>query len=154
MGPQFIDRKRGDLVSLIELSPIFKKQGTVNARIANAGEKIATVLSSGATETENTAKDGDYIVTNPSGEQYIISGEKFTARYKSTDDYGVFEAKGYCRAVQNPFGNDIEILASWGEPQFGDQNCWVADTCNENGECDGEPYLIENQAFQETYKMV
>lgn len=149
-----IDRKSEQIMGALAEAPVFKKQGQVNARRAEAGEAITTTLKSGAKETENTAQEGDYIVTNPDGEQYIISEQKFVSRYETSDEDGVYNAKGYCRAIKNPFGRPIEIMASWGSPQSGDENCLIADTCDENGKTDGEPYLIEADAFTNTYKEV
>lgn len=138
----------------LEEAPVYRKSAVVQARIAKDGEKISTVMADGSTETENTAVAGDYIVTNPSGEQYIVKSETFVARYEETDEAGVYQAKGFCRAITNPEGVPIEILASWGEPQFGDERCMIADTCDADGEnMGGEPYIIEADAFVETYIM-
>jgi hypothetical protein len=102
----------------------------------------------------NKAGEGDWIMTNPGGEQYIISEKKFLGRYEATDESGVYSAKGYCRAITNPFGKPIEIMASWGSPQTGDERCLIADTCDASGKVDGEPYLIDADAFAKTYKQV
>ena len=48
----------------------------------------------------------------------------------------------------------IQIMASWGSPQTADQNCLIADTCDEQGKTSGEPYLIDGDVFAETYKQV
>jgi hypothetical protein len=113
-----------------------------------------TTLASGAQETTNTAKLNDWIMTNPSGEQYIISKEKFFGRYELIDKEGVFSAKGHCRAIRNPYDKPIEIMASWGTPQTGDENCLIADICDAQGEnMGGEPYIIEDKAFTETYAL-
>jgi hypothetical protein len=120
-----------------------------------AGEDITTTLGSGKKETDNKANEGDWIVTNPSGEQYVISGKKFLARYEATAEDGVYAAKGSCRAIVNPFDEPIEIMASWGSPQTGEADCMVADVCADDGsKQDGEPYLIDAAAFAETYKDV
>lgn len=148
-----IDRKSPEIIAVLASAPVFKKQGRVEARPATAGEQITTILASGSKETANTANEGDWIITNPSGEQYIISQEKFLDRYEATSKDDVYQAKGYCRAIPNPFGKPIEIMASWGEPQTGDEHCMIADTCDENGEnMGGEPYLIDANAFAKTYK--
>lgn len=150
-----VDRKAPEIMSALAEAPLFKKQGRVQARPAVPGEKITTTLASGHNETVNTANEGDWVMTNPSGEQYIISEKKFFSRYEATSEAGIYGSKGYCRAIKNPFGKPIEIMASWGEPQTGDENCMVADTCDGNGEnVGGEPYLIEAAAFAETYKQV
>jgi len=147
-----VDRKSPEIMTALALAPIFKKQGQVQARPAVEGEQIVTKLASGAEETTNTAKVNDWVMTNPSGEQYIIGKDKFFGRYEPSDTEGIYQAKGYCRAIQNPFGKPIEIMASWGSPQTGDENCLIADICDANGEnMGGEPYLIDGEAFSETY---
>jgi hypothetical protein len=149
----FINRKSSDILSALSAAPVYSKQGTVLAHKAQPGEKIVTTLASGAKETENVAKEGDWIVTNPSGEQYVIAEQKFMGRYAPTTVEGTYKAKGSCRAVKNPFGKPIEIMASWGSPQTGDENCMIADTCDPDGSnMGGEPYLIDAAAFAETYK--
>jgi len=148
-----IDRKAPEIMEALANAQVFKKQGQVNARPAVVGEGITTTLESGAKETENTAQEGDWIMTNPSGEQYIISEKKFFGRYEATSEDGVYKAKGSCRAVVNPFGKPIEIMASWGSPQTGGADCMIAETCDEDGSnMGGEPYLIDADAFAKTYK--
>jgi hypothetical protein len=149
-----INRKSADILAALATAPVFKKQGTVKARPAAEGEQIVTVLASGHQETTNAAKAGDWIVTNPNGEQYIIGSEKFNSRYEMTAENGVYAARGFCRAIRNPFGYPIEIMANWGSPQTGDDHCLIADTCNAAGELSGEPYLIEAAAFAKTYAPV
>lgn len=147
-----VDRKSPEVMSALASAPVYRKQGAVRARPATSGEQITTTLASGATETVNTAKDGDWVMTNPSGEQYIISKEKFFKRYEESGTPGVYGAKGHCRAILNPFGEPVEIMASWGEPQTGDADCLFADTCDaDGGNMGGEPYIIEAKAFAETY---
>jgi PGDYG protein len=151
----FIERKSPEIILAIQTASVYKKQGQVKARLALEGEEVETIMASGHKETSNVAKAGQWIVTNPSGESYIISSDKFNSRYDTTEVTGVFSAKGYCKAIKNPIGVDIEIFASWGEPQYGDENCFLADTCDQNGNnLGGEPYIIESAAFYETYKKI
>jgi len=149
-----IDRKSPIIINALKKAPIYKKQGVVNAKLAIDGEGLRTVMANGIYETFNVAKEGDWIITNQSGEQYIVSGNKFKNRYETTHEEGVFAAKGHCRAIANPFKVPISILASWGEEQNGDENCMIADTCDEKGNQDFEPYIIAAQAFLETYKLI
>ena len=151
---QQIDRKSPEIMTALADAPVYKKQGRVEARPATVGEEITTTLEGGAKETVNKAGEGDWIMTNPGGEQYIISEKKLLSRYEVTDERGVYSAKGYCRAIQNLFDKPIEIMASWGSPQTGDERCLIADTCDESGKVDGEPYLIDADAFAKTYKQV
>lgn len=155
LGFEKIDRKDPVIMEALADAPVFKKQGRVNAHRATVGERIVTTLKGGMKETENTAKEGDWIVTNPSGEQYIVSEKKFLDRYEPTDEDGTYSAKGYCRAIVNPFGRPIEIMARWGSPQTGGADCMVVDTCDKDGSNRGnEPYLIDASAFRETYAQV
>src|SRR3989338_3769751 len=94
-----IDRKAPEIMQALVEAPVFKKQGQVLARPAVPGEKVTTTLASGANETVNTANEGDWVMTNPSGEQYVISEKKFFGRYEATSEEGVYTAKGYCRAI-------------------------------------------------------
>ncbi|HLJ89374.1 MAG TPA: PGDYG domain-containing protein [Candidatus Angelobacter sp.] len=141
-------------MTALQDAPIFRKHGKVKARAAVAGERITTTLKDGTQETGNTAKEGDYVVTDLSGEQYILPPRKFLERYEPSEAEGVYRAIGYCRAIRNPFGQPIEIIASWGSPQIGDQNCFLADTCDESGKVQGEPYLIDAHAFSQAYRRV
>lgn len=147
-----IDRKSPEIMNALSEAPIYKKQGFVEARRAEIGEEIITILEDGTKETVNKANEGDWIVVNPGGEEYIVPGSKFENRYEATNEDGKYAAKGYVRATKNPFGKPIEIMASWGEIQVGDEDCFIVDTCDENGNCSGEPYIIARNAFDETYK--
>lgn len=137
-------------------APIFRKQGEVSATIAQGGETVVTKLADGTTETRNTAKAGDAIITNPGGEQYIIGAEKFGARYEPKEGVeGVFLAKGHCRAIDNPWVQSITMMASWGEMQNGAKDCKVADTYDIDTQVlGGEPYIIGLAEFRQTYKPV
>lgn len=54
--------------------------------------------------------------------------------------------------MKNPYNEPIEIVAPWGAPMMGDEDCMIADICDANGKnLQGEPYLIEDKAFEETY---
>ncbi len=148
-----VDRKAPKIMAALAVAIIYKKQGTVRARRAVVGEKVTTTLSDSREETTNTARDGDYLVQNPTGERYLVDFDTFFKRYQMTTERGVYEARGYCRAIKNPFGHPIEIMASWGTTQTGDENCFIADTCDQHGsEMGGEPYLIDSLAFHKTYQ--
>ncbi|MES2007094.1 MAG: hypothetical protein V4436_03225 [Patescibacteria group bacterium] len=147
------DLKTTTTLAALAAAPIFKKQGTVRARPAVANEQIVTKLASGQEETTTTAKDGEWVVTNPGGEQYMVRGDKFDSRYEPTAEAGVYQAKGFCRAIVNPFGFPIAIDTSWGE-QKGDEHCLVAINCDATGKMEQNIHLIETAAFAETYKQV
>jgi hypothetical protein len=150
-----VDRHSPEIVDALKEAPVYKKQGEVRAVIASGGEVIETQLKDGTVETRNTASNGDAIVTNPGGEQYIIKSETFQKRYEpKLGEEGIYTAKGYIRAIDNPFGSPVKMLASWGEMQYGARDCLLADTFNpETNELGGEPYMIGRTQFEQTYKL-
>lgn len=147
-----IDPTSPEILKALASAPVFRKHVRVNARPAVPGEVIDTTLASGAKETTNTANEGNWVITNPSGERYIVSAEMFSARYEPTDEPGIYAATGFCRAIKNPFGTPIEFMANWGTPQTGDEQRMIAVTCDKDGNPVGEPYLIDGDAFAETYR--
>jgi len=152
-GFEKIDRNSPEIIEALKNAPLYRKFGIVHARPAKAGERLATITASGLKETERTADEGDWVVTNPTGEIYIIPESTFLSRNEKTDQEGVYSAKGFCKAIKNPYGKTIEISASWGEPQNGDENCFIADNCDEEENMRGEPYIIDGAAFEKTYKL-
>jgi hypothetical protein len=146
-----VDRLDKRIIEPLKSAPIFKKQGTIKARQVKAGEKIETVLADGRVETINVSNNGDWVVTNPGGEEYIVPGEKFGDKYEATKEEGVFAAKGHVRAIENPFDKDISLEASWGELQHGDERCILVRSCDADGNPESDPYIIDFDAFEETY---
>jgi hypothetical protein len=157
--PQEVDRHDERIMDRLITAPVYKKHSEVRAQIADGGEVVETRLADGSVETRNVAKPGDAIVTNPGGERYIIRAEKFGKRYKPKigDDCqlvdGVFTAIGFHRVIDNPFGSPITMLASWGEMQYGQVDCKLADAYEPATKAlDGDPYIIGRKEFAQTYK--
>lgn len=148
-----INRHDKQITDALAKAPIYKKQGEVRVVFAKGGERVITVLAGGLEETVNTANPGDVIITNPTGEQYIIDQTKFLKRYEpKAGASDIYVAKGYCRAIDNPEGAPIQMMASWGEMQFGDTYCKIADTFDPiTGEFGGQPYIIDRTSFEQTY---
>jgi hypothetical protein len=146
-----IDRKSPEISEALAKAPLYKKEALVHAHKASVGEEVVTVTATGDVETINIAKDKDWVITNASGEDYILPESIFSERCESTNVPGVYRSTGYCRAIENPYGKPITISASWGAPQNGDEHCLIADTCDADGNLRGEPYLIDRTAFTQTY---
>jgi len=136
-------------------APLYLKKAIVKARTATPGQQVKTILANGTEETVNSAQEGDIIVTNPGGEEYILKFEKFSARYEALDDQGTFRAKGVIRAITNPIGKSISVKAPWGEEQFGDAECIVAATYDplRPDEVSTDRYIIGKEEFLATYKL-
>jgi hypothetical protein len=153
--PQYekVDLSTEEYTAKLAEAPVFAKKAEVSAVTATAGQEVRTVLANGSEETVNYAEEGDVIVTNPGGEQYILKPDNFAKRYEPTTEEGVFRAKGMARAFKNDTGAPVEIMAPWGEPQYGDENCMIAtvfDPDNPN-EIGADRYIIGADEFAETY---
>jgi hypothetical protein len=131
--------------SKFESASWYKKNVEVAAVQATAETPITTVLADGHVETTNTAKPGDFIVTNPSGEQYVIGEEKFKSKYEPAEDQpGVYKAIGApIKAIQIDF--DISFKAPWGEDMHMRSGDFIVDAGN------GDRYGIAQKEFNETY---
>jgi hypothetical protein len=118
------------IAALLKQRPMrARKVGYVAARQAESCEIIETRWN--GTETVNTARPGDWIVTSLSPGRvplrdrrgslntYVIAAEKFAHRYEATGDRievgTVYRARGTVDALLFPAGFDI--VAPWGEHQ-------------------------------------
>jgi hypothetical protein len=159
--PQAFVRKL--LLSLLqERGKRYRKFQQILARPAAAGELVVSITSSGV-ETKNTACQGDFVVRNltEAMEAYIVSGNKFSARYtlvaEEGDGWKRYQPRGEVFALEikaevigllgrtSPF----EIEAPWGEPQRAELNDFLVTP----PDC-SEIYRIARQEFLQTYKLV
>ncbi len=115
--------KTHEIISLINKlindgTPIIQaiKISYVKAYQATKEEKIITILRNQTTETQNTAKPSDWIITNPDGEQHIVTNENFMKKYIATKN-GYFKATDNVQKfIEIPF--DISFICAWDEKQF------------------------------------
>lgn len=131
----------------------YRKKAIVKARKVTVPENLQTRLQNGLLETERIVPVGEWVVTNPSGEEYAIAEDKFDSRYDYVSE-GSYRAKGLIRAFPNPTGQDVEILAPWGEKQFGKADCLFAAGVDDSGNLTSDRYLIGGTEFAETYTML
>lgn len=141
-----IDMQDPDISARFAKAPIFRKNVFVDIEEVPVGTRIVTTLANGHQETTKVAdEDRRWLVTNPGGEQYLISREKVETRY---DHLGGtrYAARGRIRAFANPYGHAVTIDAPWGTEQYGDRNVVFAE-----GVIDGDRYFIGNDEFLTTY---
>lgn len=131
-------------------STIYRKSVLVDATQVSTPQVLETVLENGLVETTRTVDVGEWIVTNPNGEQYAIIDEKFKARY--VKELNRYRAKGRAFVIPNFTDGDVEITAPWGEPQYGDKDCYFASATDEKGNISNDRYIIGGKEFLETYE--
>jgi hypothetical protein len=135
-----------------------RKIGFVAARRAERSEVVETLWN--GKETSNTARTGDFIVTNLSPQRiplrdgdghlnvYVISADRFPSLYEPTaerSEHGaVHRARGLVSAIPLPGG--LDIAAPWGERQTTSAGYLL---CN-----DEEVYGSNAEAFEATYEVV
>jgi hypothetical protein len=127
----------------------FEKFTKIKARPAQPGEVIETVTADGK-ETMNTAKEGDFVVSNlgGSGEEYILGGDKLAKRYREIGN-GIYQATGECRGVTYN-GPETAFEASWGQPMVLKPGDMIVTPLPQKGEV----YRIARQEFESTYKPI
>jgi hypothetical protein len=135
-----------------------RKVGFVAARPARKDERVETRWN--GAETTNTARKGDWIVTNLAPDQkalrdreghvntYVIRGDRFRDLYDPTgaeNEFGaIHRAKGIVEAVRLPGGFDI--MAPWGERQRSPEGYLL---------CNGtEVYGNNAETFAATYRLI
>lgn len=140
---ELVDLRAEDYNKAVENAEWYKKSVEIRARQAIKQEKIETALDA----TKNVAGPGDWIVTNPGGEEYVIRAEKFAKLYEPKEgEPGLFVSKGVpVRAVRTE--KNITFIAPWGEMQSVREGGYVIDN-------NGERYGIDRKAFTDTYKKV
>lgn len=141
---------------------MFQKVRPVWARPAQKGERIETHTADGL-ETVNTAQEGDVVVRNTTqaGEMYLMSSDKFAARYEAIEGENVPEGFSAYQPIGRITAIELtpELLAtlglpaaftftaSWGSEMSAKQGDYLA--CPEDG---SSVYRIARQEFFETYR--
>ncbi len=125
----------------------YTKFARVLAREAKEGEVIETILTDGHRETSNKANAGDWIVTNPGGESYIVPANKFGKKYEPAPELGEGWFKptgGIAKFIQ--ISENISFICSWGEAQNMRAGSFISITSLD------DIYGIAEQEFYDTYK--
>lgn len=122
---------------------IYQKQLiTKKARIAKEEQEIVTIIN-GDVETTNTAHAGDFIVTGSSGEEYVITKDKFNKLYEEVSE-GLYQTKpDEIRAVET--SEHISFEAPWGGEMVANPGDFIV------YRSETDAYRIERQTFLDTY---
>lgn len=131
----------------------YEKSTKVLARQAKEGEEVITSIK-GEERTKNRAKKGDFIVKNPSGEEYIVSADKFKKRYKLSGEapkvpnYKEYQAVGTVWGFKYE-GPPLKIEAPWGEQQLVRNGDLIVSLSKHEYD---DIYSIHKDVFEDTYE--
>lgn len=126
----------------------YAKTARITAREGIVGEEIVTRMKDGHEETKNTVKEeGDMVVRNPNGEEYIIDAKTFAKKYeKDPSNPEQYRPKGGAQLFI-PVREDIEFKAPWGE----EMSIKSGGMLNISGRETGDIYGIQKEEFYQTY---
>lgn len=126
-----------------------KKSFEVQARVLDKPEKIDTVID-GVTETTNQGKKGDYVLTGPKKEEYIISPKEVKEKYTEiSNSNGKVLLKTKPSEIKYQLASkNMEFEASWGEKMIANKGDILV---YEKGKLS---YRIEKNIFKETYEEI
>lgn len=129
---------------------VYRKIATlskINVEIASKQQEVVTIID-GMEETRNIADIGDYIITGPKGERYVLKAEKFGGLYEEDPaDASRYISRNVIRALR--LDEDVELTAPWGEKQRALRGSYVAQRVSSPSDI----YLIEEGAFKATYAL-
>lgn len=132
----------------------YQKSGEITARVGKIGEEIFTVMANGLRETKNTVIADEHgnpgwVVTNSTGEQYVVSDSVFKSKYKKIDG-----TEDRFKPVWNPItavqiNENISFVASWGEMQ-----CIIAGGYLVFNKEYDDIYGVQEEEFNKTYNLI
>lgn len=106
--------------------------------------KVVTVTSDGK-ETENTAQNGDIVMSGPSAEKYVIKQAKFSKMYQGKIGEDVVPEQNPRMVAEYTGKEPVTFKASWGE----DMILKPGDYLVKEGE--GAYYRIAKKEYEQTY---
>ena len=134
-------------------SGIYQKYGEIAARVGLVGEEIVTVMANGLEETKNTVTadengNPDWVVTNPSGERYIVKDSVFRKRYDKIDGTENRFKPKWNPITAGRISESISFTAPWGESMNVVSGGYLVFTDM------NDIYGIQEAEFNETYELV
>ena len=124
----------------------YAKTARISARPGKVGEEIVTKMKDGHTETKNTVQaEGDMVVTNPNGEQYIVDAKTFAKKYEiDPTNPKQYRPKGGPQEFVIVDEN-VTFTAPWGETM----RIKAGGALNITNP--GDVYGIQKEEFEQTY---
>ena len=118
-------------------------------------ETVDTYLPDGTVESTKEAAPGDWVVTGPEAEEFVLSSEKFDSLYEEKEP-GIFVPKERkIMALKNPAHTKIRIDAPWGTKekpasQYGESQCILVIELDSEGNFTDNRYIIGDEVILES----
>lgn len=131
----------------------YRKKAEITARKGVVGEEIVTVMVDGLVETKNVVKKDEngntgWVVTNPSGEKYIVEDAVFSDKYEPIEGAdGKFRPKGK-PVTAGKISESISFIAPWGETMNVVSGGYLVFTSMD------DIYAIQEKEFFDTYEEI
>lgn len=135
-------------------SKTYQKSGEITARVGKINEEILTVMANGLEETKNIVTSDEnghpgWVVTNSTGEQYIVSDSVFKKKYER-----IAGTENRYKPIWNPItatqiDENICFNAPWGETQNLIAGGYLVFKKNFD-----DVYGIQEDEFNKTYDMI
>lgn len=109
---------------------------------------VTQLPDEGEQETQNTAKNGDIIVSGPANEKYVVKQEKFKKNYSGEIGESVSPEKSTRMAAKYTGQEEIIFTAPWGEKMTLKPGDYIIK------EDENKYYRIARKMFELTYEPV
>ena len=94
----------------------YLKTAKIKARPAREGEEVITKMADNHVETKCKVKDDCHmVITNPNGEEYVVSCADFDKRYEKAPEGNGFYIPKPIPQEMLVIDEDIQFMAPWGE---------------------------------------
>lgn len=138
--------------SFFNVSPLYRKKALVQAFQVESSTSIEVEEVHTSDSVLKEVPAGKWIVETDDG-QHSVSHEKFISRYYATPEG--YRLKGTFRAFQNPLGQHISVITSWGGQEEGNEVCFLVALCDEETlEATAERHLVGYDEFILEYEKI
>lgn len=148
----YLDIYNEATTAFFNVSPLYRKKAIVQAVQLESSTSIEVEAIHTSDSIVREVPAGKWIVATDDG-QHSVSHEKFISRYEETEEG--YRPKGTFRAFQNPLGQYISVITSWGGQEQGNEVCFLVALCDdETLEATAERHLVGYDEFVLEYEKI
>lgn len=137
--------------AFFNVSPLYRKKAVIQATQVDSVTNLKVEAVHTSKSEIREVMPGEWIVETDDG-KHSVSDEKFSNRYEETEEG--FRAKGIYRAFQNPTGQKVSVITSWGGKEKGNELCFLVALCDDALEASSDRHLVEYDEFVSEYERI